>query len=96
MLYNCSMNNLITVNASDARNDFFSLLDKVYFENKSFLIKKAGLPVARLGKFDEGKKVDIMEFAGMWENIDSERIKGYILEGRKDKGKSKRKLPNFN
>ena len=90
------MSNLITVNASDARNDFFGLLDKVYFENKSFLIKKAGLPIARLGKFDEEEKVDIMKFAGMWENIDSEKVKKYIYEGRKDKGKLKRKLSDLN
>jgi antitoxin (DNA-binding transcriptional repressor) of toxin-antitoxin stability system len=89
------MNKLITVNASDARNDFFGLLDKVYFENKSFLIRKAGVPIARLGKFDEGKNIDIMKFAGMWENIDSEKVKKYIYEGRKDKGKLKRKLPDL-
>jgi len=90
------MSNSITVNASEARNDFFGLLNKVYFENKSFLIKKAGVPVAKLGKFDDEKKIDIMKFAGIWKDIDTEKMKKYIYEGRKDSGKLKRKLPKFN
>ena len=42
------------------------------------------------------KDGSIMGFAGIWKDIDAKKIKKYIYEGRKDKGKLKRKLPDLN
>lgn len=38
------------------------------------------------------KDGSIMKFAGMWKDIDAKKIKKYIHEGRKDKGKLKRRI----
>lgn len=89
------MSSLITINASDARNDFFGILEIVYFENKGFLIKKAGIPVAELMKPREKKRGDIMNLAGVWKNVDTDSMIKYIYKGRKDRGEIKRKLPSF-
>lgn len=94
------MSNLITINASKARNDFFKILERVFLENKVFLVKKAGVPVAEISKPRSAKRkaeenIDIMKFAGMWKDIDAEKIKRYIYEGRKDRGEIKRRLPKF-
>lgn len=90
------MDNIIFIDASKARVDFFKMLDWVYLNNKSFLIKKAGIPVAEITKPKSLlKRRNILEFAGAWSNIDNKKIINIIYEGRKDKDKSKRKLPDF-
>lgn len=89
------MNTPIPIDASKARNDFFKLLDKVYFEDVTFIVEKSGIPVAQVVKAKVKKKKDLMEFYGIWKDIDAEAMKKYIYEGRKDKGKLKRKLPKI-
>ena len=90
------MDNIIFVDASRARSDFFNILDSVYLSNKSYLIKKAGIPVAEISRprilFN---KKNIFEFAGIWSNIDEKEMIKIIYEGRKDKSKLKRNLPKF-
>ena len=77
------MNNTITIDASDARNEFFKLLDRVYMGDKTFLIKKAGIPVATLSKPRVVTKADIMRFAGIWKGRDGEIIAKYAKKFRK-------------
>lgn len=90
------MDNITFIDASKARIDFFKILDWVYLNNKSFLIKKAGIPVAEISKPKSLlTRKSILEFAGVWADIDNKKIINVIYEGRKDKEKSKRKLPNF-
>ncbi len=90
------MDNVTFIDASKARADFFKILDWVYFNDKSFLIKKAGIPIAEISKPKSLlKRKNIVTFAGAWSDIDNKKILNIIYEGRKDKGKPKRKLPNF-
>ena len=90
------MDNIIFVDASKARNDFFNILDSVYLNNKSFLIKKAGIPVAEISRPRiSSKNKKIFEFAGIWSDINTDEIINIIYEGRKDKPKLKRNLPKF-
>jgi len=90
------MNNVTFIDASKARTDFFKILDWVYFNDKTILIKKAGIPVAKISKPKSlSIKKNILKFAGVWSNINSKKIINLIYEGRKDKNKSKRKIPNF-
>ena len=90
------MDNATFIDASKARIDFFKILDWVYLNNRSFLIKKAGIPVAEISKpkFLSTRK-KILDFAGAWSDIDNKRIISNIYTARKDKEKSKRQLPNF-
>jgi hypothetical protein len=90
------MDNMIFVDASRARSNFFNILDSVYLKNKSFLIKKAGIPVAEISRpriLLKNKK--FFEFAGTWSDIDADEIMNVIYEGRKDRAKLKRNLPKF-
>lgn len=90
------MDNITFIDASKARIDFFKILDWVYLKDKSFLIKKAGIPVAEISKPKSSlTRKNILEFAGVWSDIDNKKIINIIYEGRKDKEKSKRKLPDF-
>lgn len=89
------MSSLITVDASKARDDFFKILDKVYKEEKEFLIKKSGISVAKITKLKNNDDFDIMDLAGAWKDVDTKKMIKYIYEGRKDKGELKRKLPSL-
>lgn len=90
------MDSITFIDASKARIDFFKILDWVYLKDKSFLIKKAGIPVAEISKPKSLlTRKSILEFAGVWSDIDNKKIINIIYEGRKDKGKSKRKLSDF-
>ena len=90
------MDNITFIDASKARIDFFKILDWVYLKDKSFLIKKAGIPVAEISKPKSLlKRKNILQFAGVWSDIDNKKTINIIYEGRKDREKSKRKLPDF-
>lgn len=89
------MNTAIPIDASRARNNFFKILERVYLNNESFLIKKGGLPMAEIVKPKKEKKGDLLKFAGIWKDLDTDKIFSYIYEGRKDKGNLKRKLPKI-
>ena len=59
------------INASTARADFFNLLDKVYLEDKSFIIKRGGVAVAEISRPKKApKEKSILDFAGIWKNLD--------------------------
>ncbi len=86
------MSNLTFIDASKARIDFFKILDWVYLKNKSFLIKKAGIPVAEITKPKSIlKRKNIFEFAGVWSDINSDIIINNIYKTRKDNKNLKRK-----
>ena len=89
------MDEFITVEASKARNNFFKILDKVFTEDKTFLVKKSGIAVAEISKPKKGKKNEILKYAGAWKNLDADKLITYINEGRKDAGKLKRTLPQW-
>ncbi len=46
-----------TLSATDARNRFFELLDRCYYNNERFLVTKNGRPAARLERYN-GERVE--------------------------------------
>lgn len=90
------MDSTTHIDASKARIDFFKILDSVYFKDRSFLIKKAGIPVAEISRpKSKLSRKSILEFAGVWSDIDNKSIISSIYTARKDKDKSKRQLPDL-
>lgn len=77
------MNNYITIDATNARNDFFNILEKVYLDNNSYLIKKSGIPVAEIRKPRSVTNEDILHFAGIWKGKDGDTIEKYAKKLRK-------------
>jgi len=92
-MYNWTMSNTVSIDASKARKDFFKILEDVGNGKNDFLIKKSGIPVARVVSVNND--FDIMELAGSWKDIDSKAMINYIYEGRKDKSVLERKLPKL-
>lgn len=85
--------NTVTINASEARKDFFNILREVNSGKKSFLIKKSGVPVAKVISVKDD--FDVMDLVGAWKDIDASAMINYIYEGRKDESTLKRKLPKL-
>lgn len=80
------MDNATFIDASKARIDFFKILDRVYLKDRSFLIKKAGIPVAEISRPKSLlTRKKILDFAGAWSDIDNDRLIKSIYEARKDK-----------
>lgn len=86
------MTGLIPIDASYARSDFFNILMRAY-EGETFLIKKGGIPVAKITKPDLAKKKNILAFAGILKELNEKKIINYIYKARKDPSFLKRKLP---
>ena len=56
-MYNLSMNNLIYIDSSKVRNNFSSILNSVFKNKKTYVIRKSGIPVAKISYIEEvGKK----------------------------------------
>ena len=90
------MDSTTHIDASKAWIDFFKILDNVYFNDRSFLINKAGIPVAEISKpKPKLARKNILEFAGVWSDIDNNRVINSIYTARKDGEKSKRQLPDL-
>ena len=45
---------------------------------------------------DQAEGVNIMDFAGIWSDVDGGKIIDYIKEGRRDDFKLRRKFPKIN
>jgi hypothetical protein len=60
--------NTFSIDASEARNDFFRILDKIYLEDKTFIIKKAGIPIVQMRKPKLVTKDTIAAFSGLWKD----------------------------
>ncbi|PJE63170.1 hypothetical protein COU88_00990 [Candidatus Roizmanbacteria bacterium CG10_big_fil_rev_8_21_14_0_10_39_6] len=72
------------VDASEARNNFFKIIDSVYTDKKTFIVKKAGIPLVQV-TYLENKRKDPMAFAGIWARVPEKRLAKRILLLRKDK-----------
>lgn len=88
------MTDFIPIDASYARNDFFNILMRAY-EGETFLVKKGGIPVAKITKPDLIKKKNILVFAGVLKKLNEKKIINYIYKARKDSSYLKRKLPSL-
>lgn len=88
------MNTVTTpIDASRAREKFFTILERVFSHNETFLIRKGGIPMAEIISPRKVVKKDLMHFAGIWKEIDAGKMIGAIYTDREDRGREKRKLP---
>ena len=81
--------NLNYIDSSKAREKFFEILREVFEENKVYVIKKDGKPMARISCVDEPKN-DLLRFAGILSDKEAKKMKNLVNSGRKD-GSSKKK-----
>jgi len=82
------------IDASKARNDFFNILMRAY-KGESFLVKKSGIPMAKIIKADNYSEADIISFAGKLKNINEKKAIKDIYRRRKDSVIHKRKIPKI-
>ena len=75
MLYNRNMNTPVSIDSSKARGNFYDLLNSVYTKNKSYIIKKSGIPVAKLVSINDNVvKKDFLDFAGMLTEEEGDKL----------------------
>ena len=82
------------IDSSKVRNNFSSILNSVFGNKKTYIIKKSGIPVAKIVSLekDDIKNDDFMDFAGMLSEKEGEAILRIIKKGRSDGSKFKNKL----
>lgn len=88
------MNNLTYLDSSKVRNNFSSILNSVYNNKKTFVVRKSGIPVAKIMSLEKDDIVDdnFMDFAGMLTKKEGDKILKMIKKGRRDGTKLKNKL----
>lgn len=88
------MNNLIYIDSSKARENFSNILNSVFNDRKTYVVKKSGIPMVKIDYFEKNnnEKDDFMSFAGMLSEKEGNKILKIIKTGRNDKSKLKKKL----
>lgn len=87
------MNNLVYIDSSRARDNFSSILNSVFNDKKTYVVKKSGIPVAKISYIEDSvQKDNFMEFAGMLSEDEGDKILKMIKTGRNDKSRLKNKL----
>lgn len=69
-----------TVNITDFRNNIGIYIDKIVYNNETFLIKKGKSIVAEVVAYDEkkkskGRKEGLRKLVGLWKDIDWKKYK---------------------
>jgi prevent-host-death family protein len=90
------MNTPVSIDSSKARSNFYDLLNSVYTKNKSYIIKKSGIPVARLVSINDNVvKKDFLDFAGMLTEEEGNKLLKLVESGRRDGSSKKKYLANW-
>lgn len=84
-----------SIDASKARNNFFKILSDVYAKKTSYVIVRGGVPVARIVETNKNKPYDIMSFAGIWNDIDADKVVQTIQKARTETSRSNQVLPKI-
>lgn len=83
-----------TISAYNARTKFGELLNEVYYKGEEVVVERKGKPMVKIVKAELSKKKKIDPFlraAGVWRDLDTDRMTEEIYKKRKD-GSSKKKL----
>lgn len=86
------MNTPIYIDSSKARNNFANILNSVFNNKKTYIIKKSGIPVAKISFCDKNNEDKLLDFAGMLSKKEGDKISKMIREGRRDGSRLKKKL----
>jgi len=88
------------ITATQARNNFFNILNSVYLDDITYEVRKSGLPVATISKSKEmkvKKKKTIMDFAGALVDmpVNTNEWVDSIYQARKDGSRKSDKIQLF-
>ena len=75
-----------TISAYEARTNLGEILNLVYYRGDTVIIEKMGKPMVKLTRVDvswKKSKKGILNWAGSWNNKDSELIEMYALDLRR-------------
>jgi hypothetical protein len=87
------MSNPIYIDASKARNNFANIINAVYLENKSYIIKKSGIPIVKISKaVDSPKETNFFDLAGLISESEAKKMTRLYKSGRADGSRLKKKL----
>lgn len=82
-----------TISAYQARTNFGELLNLVYYQGDEVVVERKGKPLVKISKFVNEKPGEdsLIAAAGVWKDIDTEKIIAKIYKSRQD-GSGKRKF----
>lgn len=88
---------MITVSAYRARTNFGEILNLVYYRGDEVVVERKGKPVVKIVKFaDEKPGADLLlESAGLWKDLDTDKMIKNIYRARKDKSSGKNYLASW-
>lgn len=81
------------ISAYDARTKFGELLNEVYYKGEEVVVERKGKPMVKIVKVKKekkSKKDPLLAAAGMWKDLDTDKMIRDIYKARKD-GSSKKK-----
>lgn len=81
------------LDSSQARTNFFDILASVYRTNKTYIIKKSGIPVAQICALTSNTPPQsIMKYAGILSKAEGSKLLKAVRSGRRDGSALKKKL----
>ena len=84
----------ITISATHLKNKIADVLNDVYFGRKTVIINRHGKPLVKIVPLEESakrSKKNFMKLAGVWKDVDADKMIKDIYNARKD-GSRKRKF----
>jgi len=84
-----------TISAYDARTKLGELLNEVYYKNEEIVIERKGKPMVKIIKYEESvndKDDAFHKLAGLWKDLDTDKMIKDIYEARKDGSRHKKYL----
>ena len=88
--------NVIYVDSSKARAEFFDIMRAVYNEGKVFAVKKSGVPMVTISAYDKSQvKKDFSIYRGILSDDEADKMLELVKKGRKDGSGKKKYLLNW-
>lgn len=86
------------VSAYKARTNLGDLINRAYYNDEEIIIERKGEPMVKISKYREKKKEakkTLADLAGVWKDIDADKMIKYIYEGRRDGSRKKKFLAEW-
>ena len=81
-----------TISAYNARTRFGELLNEVYYKDEEIVVERKGKPMVKIVKAEPRREKTVDPFlrvAGVWKDLDTDKMIKEIYEARKDSSSKK-------
>jgi len=89
----------ITISSTELKNRTANVLNDVYFRGKTAVVNRYGKPVVKIVPVKEegieNRGRNFMKLAGVWKNIDADKMIREIYKARRDGSRKRKFLGNW-